>query len=313
MPLVHTDWRKHMESVDHAWQRIETWLKVFAPHVWEGLNPGVSQQDIEQKEADIGVQLPEDFLACYRVHNGSRSRRVLLGFSDWYPLLDVVGGEAGVYQDLLQDEEWANATPGWISDPTRQPLPVQPVWRHPLWLTFAEESSSYDYCIDLAPAPDGHIGQILSWDHEDGPAEILFPSFEVLLSSYADGLEAGLCLGQPLNLEMIRRPLASLQERTEAFQRPSTSKPMLVHALRLAWQDDPYTSLQAFREVLQMSEATLEDRFQAYYGFFSLAALTTGFDNEDRRLLLQWGAEMHSVSETHWSHQELAIITPSVL
>jgi cell wall assembly regulator SMI1 len=306
-----------MESIQNAWQRIDVWLKAHAPHVQKELNPGVSEEEIQQKEAAISVPLPEDFKTSYRIHNGSRSRYdgtsgsqyALMGCDAFYPLKRVVGGEAGMYQDLLQDTYWAGQTPGWVSDPTRQPLPVQPVWRHPLWLTFAEHLGGLEWCLDLAPAPDGRIGQVISWDHEDGPAEVLFSSFEELLSTYADELEAGLCLGVYASVGALKR--AQLKERRATFLSSSPAKPVLLQAIELAWSNSLEESLRIFGQVLQMPEATPEDRFQAYSGFISLAGIYPwgNFPHEAQRFLAQWEAETHTLPETHWTRQELALFT----
>ena len=306
-----------MDSIQNAWRRIDGWLKAYAPHVQQGLNAGVSEEEIQQKEAAIGVPLPEDFKTSYRIHNGSHSRYdgtsgsqyALMGCDAFYPLTRVVGGEAGVYQDLLQDADWASQTPGWVSDPTRQPLPVQPVWRHPLWLTFAEHLGWLEWCLDLAPAPGGHLGQIISWDHEDGPQEVLFSSFEELLSSYADGVEAGLWLGACGSVAALKQ--TQLKERRASFLSPSPAKPVLLQAIQLAWSNSLDESLRRFGQVLQMPEASPEDRFQAYYGLICLTGIYPGGTSpkEAQHFLAQWEAETHTLPETHWARQELALFT----
>ena len=294
-----------MDSIAGDWQRIEHWLQAHAPQVLAGLNPGVAEEALEQKEAAIGAPLPEDFKASYRLHNGSRSRYALMGCPDFYPLSGVAGGEEGVYYDLLQDPHWAESEPGFLEDLLHPPLLIQPVWRHPLWLTFAMDGGDGEWCLDLAPARDGQVGQIMTWDHEVGPERVLFPSFAALLSTYADGLEAGLFLGWSPALPIEQ--LTQIQARRQAFQEPSPAKPLLWQAIERAWAFDEEESLAAFRQVLHREEATAEDRLFAYYGLISLR-ITSGHISEAISPFDQWEVEAQGLPATHWVHEEVALV-----
>src|SRR5689334_13626996 len=69
-----------MQSMRAIWDRIEAWLKVQAPAVMNRLQPGATDGDIQQVEALLGVVLPEDLKASYRIHNGT---------DDDYALMDM--------------------------------------------------------------------------------------------------------------------------------------------------------------------------------------------------------------------------------
>lgn len=47
------------------------------------------------------------------------------------------------------------------------------------------------WCIDLAPLPEGHVGQIISFSHESSPDCVIATSFQTLLATFVDELEAG--------------------------------------------------------------------------------------------------------------------------
>jgi cell wall assembly regulator SMI1 len=70
--------------------------------------------------------------------------------------------------------------------------PIQPVWRHPAWLNLTSNGAGDNWCIDLAPLPEGHVGQIISFSHEIGPDCVIATSFQALLATFADELEAGI-------------------------------------------------------------------------------------------------------------------------
>jgi cell wall assembly regulator SMI1 len=305
-----------MDSIASDWQRIEHWLQAFAPQVWAGLNPGIAEGAIQQEEAVIGVPLPEDFKASYRLHDGSRSVDSLTGGFNFSPLHNVVSGNEESYvHGLLQDPSWAENEPEYLADLLHPPLLIQPVWRHPLWLTFAIDGGDGEWCLDLAPARDGQVGQIITWDHEVGPERVLFPSFAALLSTYADGLEAGLFLGGPPQFPIEQ--LTHLEARRQAFQEPSPAKPLLWQAIQRAWRSlgsvypsvdvsDYEESMAALEEVLHWEEATIEDRLFASYCLISYY-LTEGDHDEASHALAQLEAEARVLPATHWVHEEVTL------
>lgn len=293
-----------MNAVTEAWRRIETWLQTFAPTRAKGLRPGVTPEELADAEKRMGLILPEDFKASYSIHDGDEGNYLLMGYSDFY-LLSYVYSFREIFHDLLQDAKWASRKPGFVSDPARQSLPIQQVWCHPEWIAFAGDGSGYHWCLDLAPAPGGTRGQIITWDHEDGPANLLFPSFAALLAAYADQLEAGYYVG--INPIIQLSKLTHLQERRAAFQEPSPGKPMLYQAIKSGWESGNYMeeSLDIFRDVLQLEAATPEDRFFAYYAIITWCVMTDG-DDEVPMWIAQLEAEASQMPPTHWIHEEAA-------
>ena len=288
-------------SVIDSWQRIDGWLKANAPLAWHSLHPGVSEEEIRQKEDALGVMLPEDFKASYRIHNGCSYDHLFMGWEYFWPLRLVGGVEDGIYQNPLQETRWEDQTPQFV-DATR----IQPVWRHPYWLTFTVSTDlGAQWCLNLAPAPLGQPGQIIWWTIDDGPGTVTFPSFETLLSTYADLLEAGFLLGGASSPSFFLDP-AQIRERRIAFLRPTPAKPMLLQAIQQAWAGDD-ECLSVFAQVLQMGEATPEDRFLAYYGLALWNLFIGQISGEGERLFVhQWQAETQHLPETHWTRQEFA-------
>src|SRR5262249_2558784 len=59
------------------------------------------------------------------------------------------------------------------------------------WIPFTHDSGSNYQCLDLDPLPGGNVGQVIDFDHEEGAARVLAPSFRAYLEAFADDLEAG--------------------------------------------------------------------------------------------------------------------------
>ncbi len=297
-----------MDSITELWQRIDTWLQTFAPARAARLGPGATPEELAEVEAALGLTLPGDFKASYCIHNGAwGGDYLLMGFPDFYPLSQILS-LGKMFHALHQKPGWPGKEPYFLSDPARRSLPVQPVWHHPQWVAFAGDGGGFQWCIDLAPTPDGTRGQVIAYDHEEGPADLLFPRFEALLSIYADQLEAGFYLGHSpiLRLKEVRY----LQQRRASFQEPSPAKPVLHQAIKSAWERDIDKSLDTFGQVLQLETATPEDRFLAFYGLITWCTIEWGHQDEVPALFAQLEAEAQRMEASHWVHEEVTLLKP---
>ncbi|HEY9877863.1 MAG TPA: SMI1/KNR4 family protein, partial [Leptolyngbyaceae cyanobacterium] len=83
------------------WARIDAWLMANAPGVLQTLKPGASDAQIKAFEQVVGVQLPEDVKASFRIHNGQSDYEY--GLIDGRELLslDRIQDEWLVWKDLL--------------------------------------------------------------------------------------------------------------------------------------------------------------------------------------------------------------------
>ena len=87
------------------WEKLETWLEANRPAVLADLNAGADEAAVDDLQARLGLRLPEDFIACLRVHNGQKgqaaplfdtyaflpARRILMSWTSWNELQG--GGE----------------------------------------------------------------------------------------------------------------------------------------------------------------------------------------------------------------------------
>ena len=132
--------------------------------------PGADDDDIQEIEAELGYQFPEAVRASLRIHNGAVDC-----FAGIWQLLNV--------DDILRQYR--------VQLEVMHSLPKDVVWWwHPHWLPLVYDGCGDLLCVDAAPEADEPLGQIIQFDHETGSRWIA-PSFQALLSNFADHLEAG--------------------------------------------------------------------------------------------------------------------------
>jgi cell wall assembly regulator SMI1 len=289
-----------METMTLLWQRIERWLTAHAPDLLDELAPGASEEDLIQGEAALGVKLPEDFKALYRLHNGGcflppwgeRTR----------PLKSIV-------QDREMIKEWDQNDDNFFSD--KPAGPVQPLRGHPEWIPFFWVGYGGEYlCLDLAPGPGGRTGQVILRPHEYDPARFITNSFEALIAQIADDLEADtyLSFGSFLQVRLTAGKAARDQARSYDEQRASPGKELLKQALSAKKQTEEEP---LYIQVLQMPQSSRIDRCRAYHELIKLH-LRGQQHSKAERLLTAFESEAHSLPPDHWVydllHEDIAQI-----
>lgn len=284
-----------METMTLLWQRIEHWLTAHAPDLLDDLPPGVSEEELVQVEAALGVKLPEDFKALYRLHNGGC-------------LLPPWGERTLPLESMVQVremiKEWDQDDDNFFSD--EPPGPVQPLRGHPKWIPFFWVGYGGEYlCLDLAPGPGGRTGQVILRPHEHDPARFLTNSFEVLIAQIADDLEAGkyLSFGSSLEVRLTEGKAARDQVRRYDEQQDSPGKELLDQASNFRERTEEECKL-LYTQVLQMPECSRIDRCRAYHGLIQLH-LRGQQHSEAERLLTAFESEARSLPPDHWVYDDL--------
>lgn len=172
------------DTVARLWRRIEAALQAHDSPMLRTLAPGASEEAIAELEATIGVTLPEDFRASYRIHDGGFSVELVSQMTT--ESLEGVVEYWQMFEELRRDASWVGQSPFGLAC-----APIQPVWFHPGWVPFAIDVTGNFACLDMAPTADGMVGQIIDWDHEAGPTRVLFPNFTALLTALAEQVETG--------------------------------------------------------------------------------------------------------------------------
>jgi cell wall assembly regulator SMI1 len=171
-----------------VWDRIHEALRQCAPDVLDSLRPGATDEQIRAAERKMGVILPADVKACYRVHDGAElsivgePAYVMFGWG-WGSLERVClnwRGMRELHEEFLGLEEFVSTSDGT----------VRTEWWHPAWIPLTEFNGNH-HCLDLAPEPGGAIGQIILWRNYDNNRVVVARSLTEWLNALAADLEAG--------------------------------------------------------------------------------------------------------------------------
>ncbi|EFH88014.1 SMI1/KNR4 family protein [Ktedonobacter racemifer] len=178
--------------VTHYWERIEAWFLQHAPLAWKTYLPGCTEEGLLEAEHLFDQDLPEDFKTSYRIHNGCSSFMngidEMSQFFDLHSITRIWDSKRFAWQEGKSNDRAPGVKPSVLSA-----ADIQPVFWHPGWIDFASDGSDYVYCLDLAPAAGGKMGQVIGWDHYDGPQrEVHFSGFEKLQEKQAQAPEYGI-------------------------------------------------------------------------------------------------------------------------
>lgn len=141
------------------WEKLETWLEANRPAVLADLNAGADDAAVDDLQARLGLRLPEDFIACLRVHNGQKGQAAPL--FDTYAFLPA-------RRILMSWTSWNELQGGGDFDGRegRAAGPVRPLWWSPGWVPFASNGGGDYLCLDMDPPPQGQRGQIIRVFHD---------------------------------------------------------------------------------------------------------------------------------------------------
>jgi cell wall assembly regulator SMI1 len=284
-----------METMTLLWQRIERWLTAHAPDLLDELAPGASEEELIQVEAALGVKLPEDFKALYRLHNGG----YLL--PPWRERTLPLESMVQVWEMI---NEWDQDDDNFFSD--EPPGPVQPLRGHPERIPFFWVGYGGEYlCLDLAPGPGGWTGQVILRPHEHDPARFITNSFEALIAQIADDLDAGkyLSFDSSLEVRLTEGKAARDQARRYDEQQDSPGKELLDQASYSGEVTEGERKL-LYTQVLQMPQSSRIDRCRAYHELIQLH-LRGQQHSEAERLLTAFESEARSLPPDHWVNDDL--------
>ncbi|MGA7730176.1 MAG: SMI1/KNR4 family protein [Chloroflexia bacterium] len=169
--------------MQNIWKRIESWLGANVPELLDTLNPGASDAAIADAEAFLGVTLPDDVRASYKIHDGQSLDNAGLLEAREFLSLERIKDEWKVWKDLLDAGDFE----GTLSEPHDG---IKNDWWNPAWIPLTYDGSGNHDCLDLDPAPGGKKGQIIEMWHDDPERVLVSHGFREWLEEFADGLEA---------------------------------------------------------------------------------------------------------------------------
>lgn len=163
-------------------ERLERWLAANAPQIHAELTPGVKNSELDELEALTGQTLPPDFRALYRRH-GDWGRALRLTHM---PLIQV--HRDWLMWESLSGEDFASSLEGHFSFP---PGAITPRYINLGWIPFLTDYGGNAVGIDLAPAPSGVRGQVITFGRDEREKYVLAASLGDFLNEYVERLEAG--------------------------------------------------------------------------------------------------------------------------
>lgn len=167
-----------------AWNRIAAWCETYAPEVLAGLNPGATEEQLRAAEAKLGVTFPEEMRQLYAIHDGQRDDGFgLLPAGDWLSLDDIFD-QWNVWEELRRGGEFDDIT----SEPDAG---VSDAWWNAGWIPITHDGGGNHYCVDLAPAEGGTVGQIIAMWHDEESRSVIATSLTEWLTQIADGMASG--------------------------------------------------------------------------------------------------------------------------
>ncbi|MCP2170030.1 SMI1/KNR4 family protein [Goodfellowiella coeruleoviolacea] len=162
----------------------------------EEMPPPLPVDQREQLEERIGVALPADLRALYALADGDADEAGFLGLRVWMGLESVAtvhaehwwvpdSGDLDGHEAPEESDHEANLYH------THRPELVRQVVDHPRWVPFAHTTGGDFYAVDMAPPPNGRVGQVISIGlHQDQPSYVA-DSVTSLLRLHIEALDRG--------------------------------------------------------------------------------------------------------------------------
>ena len=183
-----------MTAVQDAWERIEAWGKANAEEMLAELNPGASDEKLEEIQQALGRPLPESFLESLRIHDGESDGWPSRVFADmgaylgserlveYWRMRVEINKEIGEDFELDDYEEKIRAGIILVEGP------VRPACYDEAWIPFMDCNGDVFWAMDFAPREGGTPGQIIQVDLEGCDWKVIAESFEAFLTDYANRL-----------------------------------------------------------------------------------------------------------------------------
>jgi cell wall assembly regulator SMI1 len=148
-----------------VWKRIHTWLDANAPESYGHLRPGASAEAIRSAEQTLGLDLPTDVKASYRIHDGQDSEPGLIGGEGWC---------------LLPLQEMVELWRGWFRSDPKDAGCVPVAW-----------GGAGDYIFLELRSDAEKPGRVMVQRRDCDDPDTIALSFRSWLEEFADKLDAG--------------------------------------------------------------------------------------------------------------------------
>ena len=174
-------------AVSEVWKRITTCLGEHASSL--KLRDGASEAAIAELEQALGVELPADYKAWLRIHDGEDH---VEGRVEWLPAWGRLLSIETTLERWRDEQEWAQTDDDEGFQYVMDDDQIRCVVKHAKRIVIAgnvwgDGDNTY---IDLIPGPKGTVGQIIVATSECD-FEVVGSSFLDFLTRWASAFEAG--------------------------------------------------------------------------------------------------------------------------
>lgn len=168
-------------SMDKLFERIINKLREIYPDIDDELNEGAEDCDIKNAEDKLGVQLPQDFIDFYKIHNGlDTDTGIFYGWA-FLSLEDIVS-EWENWKELVDSKTFD----GIFSEPDDG---IKNDWYNLRWIPIGTDGGGNCICIDFDPDKNGLQGQVIEMWHESAERILNTSSFKHFIEKYVKDLE----------------------------------------------------------------------------------------------------------------------------
>ncbi|GHG05490.1 hypothetical protein GCM10017783_17590 [Deinococcus piscis] len=176
-------------------ERLDAWYAQYAPAIAATLRPGATEAELDALEAQLGQELPSDFRALYRWHDGQNwSVGGVFGL-DWMPLAEV-GSQWQMWADIARENSDMNLSIHPLSYPTGA---IREQYASAVWVPFLHDGGGNNVALDLGPDVVGQAGQVVTTGRDENHRYVLASSVEGFLREYLRRLESGQVVVQALD------------------------------------------------------------------------------------------------------------------
>jgi cell wall assembly regulator SMI1 len=166
------------------WTRFEVWLAEHWPEGLASLNAPATDEQIARLQEALGLTLPDDYVACLKIHNGQAANVGGIFEGSEFLSTDEILAQWTIWKDLLDGGDFI----GIKSDPSNG---VRDDWWNVSWIPFTYNGSGDHLCLDLAPHACGSSGQVITMWHDSSERELLAPNFRSWFNSYLKRVFSG--------------------------------------------------------------------------------------------------------------------------
>lgn len=180
VPVMKEAELKATGSVEERWKTISTWLAANHPHILAQWNPPATEDEIASVETQLGVVFPADYRAFLKLHNGQSDYAPMVGLGPLSKVQDIAANRGNMFGEEMEIDAHFVGEGVRAVDYSRK------------WIPISVSARGRDkLCLDLDPAPGGHVGQIIEYIADAAERPLIAKSFADLLSKYFEHAQTG--------------------------------------------------------------------------------------------------------------------------